>query len=468
MNEVDALFASLRQAADPQTVDCIERVVTHGSDRDLNRINVLAFADKHHLDEEKTIAAFLHAARIGAFDMTWNVLCPGCGGVLDTGATLKTVDQETYQCALCAAGYEPTLDEMVEVTFTVSPRVRRISAHEPDRLSPLEYYRQIFFSSGVDLPEDFEARFARIQLEMIELAPGEKAFVSLHLPAQFVIIFDPVTHAAQFIDVKGEPTNERQNLSMVISKAHALNETVPLRPGPLRLMLENLTERRVIPNVCVAGDELHDLLGRRRAFLTAKRLLSNQSFRDIYRTDTLDVDQRLKITSLTFLFTDLRGSTALYERVGDLAAFDLVRAHFRVLHEIVAAEAGAVVKTIGDAVMATFPSPDRAVAAALRMREAMLQLNAEHGSDDLLLKIGIHEGPCLAVNLNDRQDYFGQTVNIASRVQGLADPNVIMTTEAIVGDTHVSEILRDSGITSVSRMEELQGIAREVRIFALS
>ncbi|WP_018858403.1 adenylate/guanylate cyclase domain-containing protein [Rhizobium sp. 42MFCr.1] len=468
MNEVDALFATLRQAADPQTVDRIERVVTHGSDRDLNRINVLAFADKHHLDEEKTIAAFLHAARIGAFDMTWNVLCPGCGGVLDTGATLKTVDQETYQCALCAAGYEPTLDEMVEVTFTVSPRVRRISAHEPDRLSPLEYYRQIFFSSGVDLPEDFEARFARIQLEMIELAPGEKAFLSLHLPAQFVIIFDPATHAAQFIDVKGEPTDERQNLSMVISKAHALNETVPLRPGPLRLMLENHTERRVIPNVCVAGDELHDLLSRRRAFLTAKRLLSNQSFRDIYRTDTLDVDQRLKITSLTFLFTDLRGSTALYERVGDLAAFDLVRAHFRVLHEIVAAETGAVVKTIGDAVMATFPSPDRAVAAALRMREAMLRLNAEHGSDDLLLKIGIHEGPCLAVNLNDRQDYFGQTVNIASRVQGLADPNVIMTTEAIVGDTHVSEILHDSGITSVSRMEELQGIAREVRIFALS
>jgi class 3 adenylate cyclase len=283
-----------------------------------------------------------------------------------------------------------------------------------------------------------------------------------------VIIFDPATHAAQFIDVKGEPTDERQTLSMVISKAHAVNETVTLRPGPLRLMLENHTERRVIPNVCVAGDELHDLLGRRRAFLTAKRLLSNQSFRDIYRTDTLDVDQRLKITSLTFLFTDLRGSTALYERVGDLAAFDLVRAHFRVLHEIVAAETGAVVKTIGDAVMATFPSPDRAVAAALRMREAMLQLNAEHGSDDLLLKIGIHEGPCLAVNLNDRQDYFGQTVNIASRVQGLADPNVIMTTEAIVGDTHVSEILHDSGITSVSRMEELQGIAREVRIFALS
>ena len=176
----------------------------------------------------------------------------------------------------------------------------------------------------------------------------------------------------------------------------------------------------MLPAVWIAGDALHDLLGKRRPFLTAKRLLTNQTFRDIYRTDTLDVDQRLKITSLTFLFTDLKGSTELYERVGDLVAFDLVRAHFRVLNEIVAAEAGAVVKTIGDAVMATFPTPDRAVAAALRMREAMRRLNDERGREDLLLKIGIHEGPCLAVTLNDRQDYFGQTVNIASRVQGLA------------------------------------------------
>jgi len=467
MSEMDVLFANLGHAADPQTAACIEKTVRDGSDRDLNRINALAFADAHGLDPEKTIAAFLHAARIGAFEMTWNVLCPGCGGVLDTGATLKAVNRDSYHCALCAAGYQPTLDEMVEVTFTVDPRLRRIAAHDPDRLPPLEYYRQVFFSSGVDLPEDLEERFGRILLEIIELDPGEKAFVSVQLPQQFVIIFDAVTHSAQFIDIQGEPTGERQNLSMVISRAHATNETLTLRPGLLRLTLENHTDRRVLPNVCIANDDLHDILGHRRPFLTAKRLLTNQSFRDIYRTDTLDVDQRLQITSLTFLFTDLRGSTALYERVGDLAAFDLVRTHFRVLQEIVAMEAGAVVKTIGDAVMATFPSPDRAVAAALRMREAMLRLNAERGSEDLLLKIGIHEGPCLAVSLNDRQDYFGQTVNIASRVQGLADPHVILTTEAIVGNEAVSEILRRRGITSVSRMEEIHGTGREVRIFAL-
>ena len=130
---------------------------------------------------------------------------------------------------------------------------------------------------------------------------------------------------------------------------------------------------------------------QRRPFLTAKRLLTNRVSRPL-RTDTINVDQRLKITSLTFLFTDLKGSTELYERVGDLIAFDLVNAHFRVLQEIVAGEAGAVVKTIGDAVMATF-TPDRAVAAALRMREAMRTFNETSSRDDLLLKIGIHEGP---------------------------------------------------------------------------
>ena len=112
-----------------------------------------------------------------------------------------------------------------------------------------------------------------------------------------------------------------------------------MRPGPLRISLENRTDMRVLPDRLGRRDKLHDLLGKRRPFLTAKRLLTNQTFRDIYRTDTLDVDQRLKITSLTFLFTDLKGSTELYERVGDLVAFDLVRAHFRVLNEIVAAEA---------------------------------------------------------------------------------------------------------------------------------
>lgn len=468
MPEAKDLYPILRQFVDEDAADAIERLITEGSDRELCRINALTFAARSGLGEESAIAALLHAASLGLFDLSWNVLCPGCGGVLDTNATLKTVRKDEYVCALCACGYEPTLDEMVEVTFTVNPRVRKIAAHSPHELPAAEYLRQIYWGSGVDLPEeDYEAVLDEFIIETLELPPSEKAIISIQLPSEFVIVFEPVTHATKFLDVKGEPTRERQSLSMVIDREHTHEETVQMCPGPLRISVENRTDTRVLPSICIAGEALHRMLARRRPFLTAKRLLSNQTFRDLYRTDTLDVDQRLKITSLTFLFTDLRGSTELYERVGDLVAFDLVRTHFHVLNEIVASEAGAVVKTIGDAVMATFPTPDRALAAALRMREAMHALNKERGREDLLLKIGIHEGPCIAVTLNERQDYFGQTVNIASRVQGLAKSQAIFATNAIISDARAAQLLESAKLKPVSQEAMLQGIRSEVALFAI-
>ena len=434
-------------------------------DPELNRINAIAFAQKTGLAEERVIAAFLHASRIGLFELSWNVLCPGCGGVLESNATLKTIQKDEYACALCAAGYETTLDELIEVSFTVSPRVRRIAAHDPHTLPIIEYFRQIFWSTGIDLPPNAEDIIDQITLDALELPAGEKAILSLKLPPEFVIVFDPVTHATQFIDVKGEPTQERQNLTMVLNQVQAPATAVTLRPGPLRIAFDNRTDRRVLPSVWVAGEALHDLLGRRRPFLTAKRLLTNQTFRDIYRTDTIDVDQRLKITSLTFLFTDLKGSTELYERVGDLVAYDLVRAHFRVLTEIIAAEAGAVVKTIGDAVMATFPTPDRAVAAAVRMREAVREIR--QGDGDLTLKIGIHVGPCLAVVLNDRQDYFGQTVNIASRVQNLAMSRSIFATGPVISHPGASHLLQQNGLQPLAQRASLRGIVDEMTVYEI-
>ncbi|MGV1759217.1 adenylate/guanylate cyclase domain-containing protein [Rhizobium sp. A22-96] len=468
MGEAQVLFGILRHSAQSDIVDAIERLVVEAPDRNLNRVNVLAFAADRGFDEEQVINTFLHGSRLGLFEMSWNVLCPGCGGVLDANTSLKTVQSDTYNCTLCAAGYEPTLDEMVEVTFTVSPRVRHIEAHNPHELPPLEYFRQIYWGSGIDLPDEgYEEKVDQFVLESLELPPGEKAVISLQLPAEFTIIFEPVTHAAQFLDVKGEPSKERQTLSLVFDRMHRHSEAIEMRPGPLRIMMENHTDLRVLPSICVANEALHTLLGQRRPFLTAKRLLSNQTFRDIYRTDTIDIDQRLKITSLTFLFTDLRGSTELYERVGDLAAFDLVRTHFGILHEIVAAEAGAVVKTIGDAVMATFPTPDRALIAAMRMREAMLSLNKERGSDDLLLKIGIHEGPCIAVSLNERQDYFGQTVNIASRVQHLATSRDIFATSSVIDNPRAAELLTTRGLSPQSHQVSLRGITDAINIFAI-
>jgi len=240
-----------------------------------------------------------------------------------------------------------------------------------------------------------------------------------------------------------------------------------MRPGPLRLSLENQAGVRVLPSVFIAAEALHHLIGKRKPFLTAKRMLSNQTFRDVFKADNLSLDQRLQITSLTFLFTDLKGSTALYERVGDLAAFDLVRAHFHALLEIISSEKGAVVKTIGDAVMATFVRPEHAIVAGLRMRAAMDELNRQRGTDDLIVKIGIHEGPCLAVMLNERQDYFGQTVNIAARVQSLSTAREIHITGPVLDAPAVAEVLEQRAIKPIQKQAALRGIADKMVVYEI-
>ena len=469
MSETEARFSVLRKSADPTVVAALENFVREASDVELNRINVLEFAARHALPEGAVLDAFLHSAQIGLFDMSWNVLCPGCGGVLGANATLRNIHHGQYACAICAAGFEPTLDEMVEVSFTVAPRVRQIAAHTPDQLPMWDYVRQMFWSSGIDFPSgiDHEEYMKRFVVDWAELGPGEKATMSLQVTEGFLIVFEPVTHAAHFLDIKGEPTKERQEFGVVFNNVFSPTGTAQLRPGPLRLTLENRTKGRALPALYVAGDELHHLLANRRKFLTARTLLTNQTFRNLFRTDMLEVDQRLKITSLTFVFTDLKASTELYERVGDLAAYDMVQDHFGVLNEVVARESGAVVKTIGDAVMASFPTPDRGMSAVLGMREAMKQLNRRRASEDLVLKIGIHEGPCLAVQLNDRLDYFGQTVNIAARVQGLASASSIYATEPVVRDAATARVLAAAGVSPVAQQHTLRGISETLTVYEI-
>ena len=340
-----------------------------------------AFASKHGLDEERAIAAFLHAARVGMFDISWNVLCPGCGGVLDTNATLKTVQKDEYTCALCCRGLfadarrdgRGDLHRSVRAcagsppTIHTNCRCRNISGRSTG--APASICRKR--NSRRD------GRSVR-RWRMSSLRPAKRRFCRIQLAVRIRHRLR-AGHAFSAVHRRQGRADARAPEACRWSSTATMSRTRRWRCDPARCALRWKTgpTPACCRRVFIAGDALHDLLGKRRPFLTAKRLLTNQTFRDLYRTDTLDVDQRLKITSLTFLFTDLRGSTALYERVGDLVAFDLVRAHFQVLHEIVAAEAGAVVKTIGDAVMATFPTPDRAIAAALRMREAMRALNEQ-------------------------------------------------------------------------------------------
>src|SRR5437899_7479673 len=217
MSETETLFVALRQSADEEVADMLERMVRDAPDHALNKINALDLAAREGLGEERVIAALLNAVGLGMFEMTWSVMCPSCAGVLSANKSLKTLDRARYNCAFCAAGYDTTLDNLVEVTFTVSPRVRKIAAHSPDELPAAEYYRQVFWSSGIDLPADLEKLLREVTLESVDLPPGERAILSLQLPKGTLIVFDPVTHTAQFLDVSGEVASERRNLSVIFS-----------------------------------------------------------------------------------------------------------------------------------------------------------------------------------------------------------------------------------------------------------
>src|SRR6201986_5672212 len=240
MSDIQAQFSVLHQVADPAVADAIQHLIETGADHELNRVNLLDFSARTGLDEERVIAGFLHASRLGLFELTWNVLCPGCGGVLDAHSTLKSLRHDDYHCGLCACNYEASVDEQVEVAFTVSPRVRRIAAHDPHALPVADYFKQIFWSSGVDFDEESFASLSHdVMLKAVEMPAGDKTVLSLQLPAQFIIVFEPVTHSARFIDVQGEPTKERQQLSLVYNKAHPPTGSTMMRPGPLRLSLAN-------------------------------------------------------------------------------------------------------------------------------------------------------------------------------------------------------------------------------------
>src|SRR5258707_15194662 len=170
MSENDTLFAALRQSADDRVVDMLERMVRDAPDHALNRMNALDLAAKADVGEERVIAGLLHAVGLGMLEMTWSVMCPSCAGVLSANKSLKTLNSAQYNCAFCAAGYETTLDNLVEVTFTVSPRLRKIAAHRPDQLPAAEYYRQVFWSSAIDLPDDIdmEKLLDEVTLEIVD------------------------------------------------------------------------------------------------------------------------------------------------------------------------------------------------------------------------------------------------------------------------------------------------------------
>jgi class 3 adenylate cyclase len=190
------------------------------------------------------------------------------------------------------------------------------------------------------------------------------------------------------------------------------------------------------PPLASAADDpgFRNAIDDRLGPVSGQALLALPEFQKLFPREKLLPDESLEVARAAFVFTDLAGSTALYASRGDPRAFHLVRQHFHALFAAADQHGGTVVKNIGDAVMAAFQTPAEALAASLAMQAAVADLNHRlrlGPTEQLILKVGVHSGPCLNVTLNERLDYFGTTVNVAARVQGLAQGRDVVFTDAI-------------------------------------
>lgn len=196
-------------------------------------------------------------------------------------------------------------------------------------------------------------------------------------------------------------------------------------------------------------------------------LLLVPAFWELFSGEAPAADESLRIGRVAILFTDLRGSTAMYAERGDPRAYRLVRDHFAILTEAISRNNGAIVKTIGDAVMASFGSGADAVRAAFES-QAELCARAQDMGGELVLKAGVHAGACLTVKLNDRLDFFGGAVNTAARVQGLSRGNDVVVTDQVIADIETEgNSDKRQFRTEKSFDARLRGLSKPVRVHRL-
>jgi class 3 adenylate cyclase len=203
-------------------------------------------------------------------------------------------------------------------------------------------------------------------------------------------------------------------------------------------------------------------------YVTGMDCLHVPLFREMFETETLSLRESLSISQVCIMFTDIKGSTALYDRLGDSSAYSLVRDHFDILFKAVETNGGVIVKTIGDSVMASFRRPADGVAAAMAIQEAFEDFNKrENLRNEIIVKIGLHAGSTIMVNLNNRLDYFGQVVNMAARIQGTADGGEIIISKGVRSDAEAIERMRGRVRGLTRRLQTLKGISGTQETFRL-
>lgn len=434
----------------------------------LFRMSPLQYAREQGIEERTATELFLHATQAGLLEFAWGVVCPGCLGFLTTHSALKALSEDRL-CRLCELELPGQVDDNVEVAFTVSPAVRPIRLHQPEKLLELRDALALYLSPSVPEEDPLRQLLRDRALQVSRLSPGEPCRIELDLAPGRYLVSVPALHAFSHLEVApGGPAG----VTLDLVEAGLVPQHAAVGAGRIAIEINDRTNRVAL--VSVGFDPVPPRDQRtcrppqrvRHPFLTGKRLLALQSFRDLFRAESIPAQEGLELKGVTVLFTDLKGSTAMYSRIGDLQAFDLVRRHFDVLREQVVREGGGVVKTIGDAIMASFSDGKSAMSAAIEMNRRIREVS--RGGEELVLKIGLHTGPCIAVELNERLDYFGQTVNLAARVQAVAEAGEIVCTEEVWAQPGIAELTREAGLADRGERVLLKGIEGEVAVRRLA
>lgn len=425
--------ARARKFLDSPLIDKIGDTIARYPDEILRRMQPKAFAQRWMAARDDTLNAFLASTRAGLLKMRWDVICPHCRGDKMNLATLSEVGEKAF-CQSCNINFDIDLDRSLEAVFTPHQQVREVpEAHYclggPGTTPHIVY--QNLLEPGQE--HSFNIRLAEGRYRVRFSGGGEYRWLDIGNK------------------VEGQAQWTIGTEKIIGDDIHAGADT------PLAVKFRNNSQRKVL--VVMESVEWA------RDALSAGELVADQRFRDLFSNEILAPGIKLAVESTTILFTDLVGSTAMYNDLGDAKAFSLVRTHFDILHELVQKHQGAIVKTIGDAIMAVFTRPENALRAAHELHREVDRYVREKGHErGVELKVGLHEGPCIAVTLNDKLDYFGTTVNLAARVQNLSQGRDIVVTQTLATGTADCEPLREQGWKAEPMQAYAKGFAQPVPV----
>lgn len=409
----------------PAVVERLIEFIERAEDFAVARIKPYALADLWEQARRAVLETCLRATRFGLLDLQWDLLCPLCRGPQDSGASLKDIAAQVH-CETCSIDFTVNFDRFVELTFRPNALIRTMDVKDycigsPQR-TPHVVAQQL-------LPPQSERELS------MALEPGNYRFRALELTGE-----QPVTVSTQGTDAS----------VLTISNRGWPRDELAIGSRPtLSLRNETDAEHLLILERLAWGDQA----------ATAAEVTALQIFRDLFSSEALRPGEQISVGTLTVLFTDLRNSTQLYREIGDATAFGRVMNHFDVLKKVIAEEDGALIKTIGDAVMAVFRRPVSALRAMLSAQEMLA--SPQPGTAPLILKAGVHTGPCIAVTLNDRLDYFGSTVNMAARLEGLSTGGDVIISRALYDDPEVREFIASENLQATPFEMLLKGFQEE-------